>query len=149
MANAAPGRVHDFAVRVTYADTDQMGVVYYANYLRYFEQGRTELLRSLRTNYRDLELRHGLYLPVTEAVCRYEAPGRYDDLLLVRTWVLTLGRASISFAYEMLATDAPGRRLAVGRTRHAVVDEAWKPARLPGDLRAALAPFQGPGPVGA
>jgi acyl-CoA thioester hydrolase len=141
----ASGRVHDLPVRVTYADTDRMGVVYYANYLRFFEQGRTELLRGLGSRYRDLELERGLYLPVAEAACRYEAPARYDDLLAVRTWVGALGKASVSFAYEVLDGD---RRLAAGRTRHAVVNESWKPARLPEDLRALLSPFLGPEPAG-
>ncbi len=141
-------RVHDLAVRVTYADTDRMGVVYYANYLRFFEQGRTELLRSLGSRYRDLELHRKLYLPVAAALCRYVSPGRYDDLLLVRTWVSALGKASLSFAYEILDAESAGRRLVVGCTRHALVDELWKPARLPDDLRTALSNFLGPEPVG-
>jgi acyl-CoA thioester hydrolase len=160
-------RVHDLSVRVAYGDTDRMGVVYYANYLRFFEQGRTELLRSLGARYRDLELQRKLYLPAAEASCRYEAPARYDDLLLVRTWVCALGKASLSFVYEVLAggkeirpagpcgtsdtagdAEGAGRRLAVGRTRHALVNELWKPARLPDDLRAALSPFLGPEPSG-
>ncbi len=133
-------------MRVTYADTDRMGVVYYANYLRFFEQGRTELLRGLGARYRDLELERRLFLPAAEAYCRYEAPARYDDLLTVRTWVSALGKASVSFAYEVLGEGPSGRRLAAGRTRHAVVDERWKPARLPEDLRAALDPFLGSEP---
>jgi acyl-CoA thioester hydrolase len=145
-----PGsRVHDLSVRVTYADTDRMGVVYYANYLRFFEQGRTELLRSLGARYRDLELHRKIYLPVAEASCRYEAPGRYDDLLLVRTWVSTLGKASLSFAYEVLDAENVERRLASGRTRHALVDGLWKPVRLPDDLRTALSPFLRPDPAGS
>jgi acyl-CoA thioester hydrolase len=141
--NTGP-RTHELAVRVTYADTDRMGVVYYANYLRFFEQGRTELLRSLGSRYRDLELQRKLYLPAVAASCQYEAPGRYDDLLLVRTWVSALGRASLSFAYEVRDAEHAERRLAAGHTRHALVNEFWKPARLPDDLRAALSPFLGP-----
>ncbi|MCX5794685.1 MAG: thioesterase family protein [Elusimicrobia bacterium] len=136
--------MHELTVRVTYADTDRMGVVYYANYLRFFEQGRTELLRSLGSRYRDLELQRKLYLPVAEASCRYEGPARYDDLLLVRTWVSALGKASLSFAYEVCDAERPERRLAAGRTRHALVNELWKPARLPDDLRAALSAFLAP-----
>jgi len=147
-ASAAPSRVHELAVRVAYGDTDRMGVVYYANYLRFFEQGRTELLRGLGARYRDLELQRKLYLPAAEASCRYEAPARYDDLLLVRTWVSALGKASLSFVYEVLDAEGAGRRLAWGRTRHALVNELWKPARLPDDLRTALAPFLGPEPAG-
>jgi len=146
-AGAAP-RVHDLAVRVTYADTDKMGVVYYANYLRFFEQGRTELLRSLGARYRDLEAQRRIYLPVAEALCRYEAPARYDDLLHVRTWVLNLGKASVDFAYEVRPEQEPGPRLVAGRTRHALINEAWKPVRLPEDLRVALSAFLGPEPAG-
>jgi acyl-CoA thioester hydrolase len=145
-ASSGP-RVHDLSVRVTYADTDRMGVVYYANYLRFFEQGRTELLRSLGARYRDLELHRKLYLPVAEASCRYEGPARYDDLLLVRTWLSAMGKASLCFAYEVLDSQDTERRLAVGRTRHALVNELWKPARLPDDLRTALSSFLGPEPV--
>ena len=108
--------------------------------------GRTELLRGLGARYRDLELERRLFLPAAEAYCRYEAPARYDDLLTVRTWVSALGKASVSFAYEVLGEGPSGRRLAAGRTRHAVVDERWKPARLPEDLRAALDPFLGSEP---
>ena len=139
----------DYKYRVIYADTDRMGVVYYANYLRFFEQGRTELLRGLGARYRDLELHRKLYLPVAAASCRYESPGRYDDLLLVRTWVTALGKASLSFAYEVRDAEEAGRRLAAGSTRHALVDEHWKPTRLPDDLRAALSSFLGPEPSGA
>jgi acyl-CoA thioester hydrolase len=145
-SSAAPPapRVHDLSVRVTYADTDRMGVVYYANYLRFFEQGRTELLRSLGARYRDLESHRKLYLPVAEASCRYESPARYDDLLLVRTWVSALGKASLSFAYEVRDSENTDRRFVLGRTRHALVNELWKPARLPEDLRTALSSFLGP-----
>ena len=76
----------DISYRVPYADTDQMGVVYYANYLEYFERSRTELLRSAGLPYSELE-RLGLFLPVSEAHCRYLAPARYDDLLTLRSWV--------------------------------------------------------------
>ncbi|MDD5656693.1 MAG: thioesterase family protein [Elusimicrobia bacterium] len=138
------GRAHELPVRVTYADTDRMGVVYYANYFRYFEQGRTELLRSLGARYRDLELRRKLFLPVAEAACRYAAPARYDELLTVRSWVCRLGRASLSFAYEVRAAERGGALLAAGRTRHAVINERWKPAPLPEDLRASLETFVGP-----
>ena len=143
------GKTGGMTVRVAYADTDKMGVVYYANYFRFFEQGRTELLRGLGARYRDLELRRKLYLPVAEASCRYVSPGRYDDLLLVSTWVSGLGKASVSFAYEVQDAEDPARRVAAGRTRHALVNELWKPARLPDDLRAALEPFLGPEPEGS
>ena len=88
-------KVHEFEVRVTYADTDKMGIIYYANYFKYFEQGRTELLRSLGVRYRDLEVQRKMFLPCVETGCRYLAPSRYDDLLVVRTWLSSLGRASV------------------------------------------------------
>src|SRR3989338_8808807 len=92
---AGAARYHEFDVRVTYGDTDKMGIIYYSNYFRYFEQGRTELLRSLGVRYRDLEIQRKLFLPVVSAGCRYLAPRRYDDLLTVRTRVSSLGQASI------------------------------------------------------
>jgi acyl-CoA thioester hydrolase len=144
---SSASRVHELAVRVTYADTDRMGVVYYANYLRFFEQGRTELLRSLGSRYRDLELQRKLYLPVAEASCRYEGPARYDDLLLVRTWLSALGKASLSFDYEVIDSEDAQRRFVTGRTRHALVNDHWRPVRLPDDLRTALSPFLRPEPA--
>ena len=125
-------------IRVRYQETDNMGVVYYANYFRFFEQARIELLRSLGLRYRDLEAQRHLYLPVNEADCRYLAPARYDDLLIIKTAVSALGRASLAFSYEVWEGE---RRIATGRTRHAVVNERWKPVPVPEDVRAALAPF--------
>ena len=144
----APPRVHEFTLRVTYADTDKMGVVYYANYLRFFEQARTELLRSLGARYRDIEEKRKLYLPAAQAGYRYLSPARYDDLLLARTWLARLGPASVEFVYEIRDAQDPGQLRVLGRTRHAVVDAFWKPARLPEDLRAALRPFLGAPPAG-
>ncbi|MBI5882065.1 MAG: YbgC/FadM family acyl-CoA thioesterase [Elusimicrobia bacterium] len=92
-------RFHEFNVRVTYADTDKMGVIYYANYFKFFELGRVELLRSLGVRYRDLEVQRKLFLPVVEAGCRYLAASRYDDLLSVRTCISDIGKASVTFDY--------------------------------------------------
>lgn len=77
---------HEMEYRVTYADTDQMGVVYYANYLVYFERSRTEMFRAAGLPYRELE-KQGIVLPVLEAFCKYIVPARYDDLLTLRSWV--------------------------------------------------------------
>ncbi len=77
---------HEIEYRVPYADTDQMGVVYYANYLEYFERSRTEMLRSAGLPYSELE-KLGFFLPVSEAYCKYHSPARYDDLLTFRSWV--------------------------------------------------------------
>lgn len=141
---AAPARrkpkTHEFEVRVTYADTDKAGIIYYANYYRYLEQGRTELMRSLGVRYRDLEIQRKLFLPAVESGCKYLAPSRYDDLLVVRTWLSELGRASVTFSAEIVDKDI-GKVVAEVFSRHAVVNDLWRPARVPPDLRALLAPY--------
>ena len=134
-------KFHEFQVRVTYADTDKAGIIYYANYLKYLEQGRTELLRSLGVRYRDLEVSRKLFLPAVEARCEYLAPSRYDDLLTIRTWISDLGRASISFACEVVDDELGGKVVARVYSRHAIVTDLWRPARVPADLRVLLAPF--------
>ena len=139
---------HEFQVRVTYADTDKLGIIYYANYFKYFEQGRTELLRSLGVRYRDLEIQRKIYLPAVEAKCRYLAPSRYDDLLTVRTWIAELGRASISFECDVVDGDLADKVVAHGYSRHALVNDLWRTTRVPEDLRLLLAPFVGRGPSG-
>ncbi len=136
-------RFHEFRVRVSYADTDKMGIIYYANYFIYFEQGRTELLRSLGVRYRDLEIQRKIFIPAVEARCRYLAPSRYDDLLIVRTWISELGKASISFNNAIHDEDLGGRRVAEGFSRHAVVNDLWRSTRVPPDLRALLQPYVG------
>ncbi|MDX6769601.1 MAG: YbgC/FadM family acyl-CoA thioesterase [Elusimicrobiota bacterium] len=137
----AKPKTHEFEVRVTYADTDKAGIIYYANYYRYLEQGRTELLRSLGVRYRDLEVVRKLFLPAVESGCRYLAPSRYDDLLTVRTWIAELGRASVTFACEIVDKELEGKVVAEVFSRHAIVTDLWRPARVPPDLRALLAPF--------
>ena len=124
-------------VRVLYADTDRMGVVYYANYLRWFEAGRNEFLRARGLRYRDFEARFGLVLPVAEAGVKYLEPARYDDLLAVETVLAELGRASARFTYRVLREDTP---LATGFTVHACVDGAGKVRRMPAELARALSP---------
>ncbi len=122
-------------VRVIYGDTDQMGVVYYANYLRYFEAGRNEFIRAKGLRYRDFEARFGFVLPVAEARVKYLSPARYDDLLAVETTLAELGRASARFEYRLLRDDEV---LATGFTVHACVDGQGKIRRLPDELRRAL-----------
>ena len=116
-------------VRVRYAETDKMGVVYHANYLVWFEVGRCELLRSIGSRYRDLEST-GVMLPVIEAHCEYRSPARYDDELQVKTWGALLSPARVEFRYEV-SRPANGTVNAVGRTVHAAVDNSGKPCRLP------------------
>lgn len=140
-AAAKRSRHHEFQVRVTYADTDKAGIIYYANYLKYLEQGRTELLRSLGVRYRDLEVKRKLFLPAVSASCEYLAPSRYDDLLTIRTWISELGRASVSFSCEVVDNELGGKVVARVHSRHAIVTDLWRPARVPADLRALLAPY--------
>ena len=99
-------------VRVRYAETDQMGIVYYANYLVWFEIGRVELLRSLGLSYSQLETEHQCILPVVEATCRYRSPARYDDRILIETRPALLRGSVLKFAYRILrkAADGPSRR---------------------------------------
>lgn len=138
---ARKSKFHEFQVRVTYADTDKAGIIYYANYLKYLEQGRTELLRSLGVRYRDLEVQRKLFLPAVSAGCEYLAPSRYDDLLIIRTWISELGRASIAFSCEVVDVELGGKVVARVHSRHAIVTDLWRPARVPADLRLLLAPY--------
>ena len=114
--------------RVRYAETDQMGVVYYANYFVWMEIGRTDFCRACGFNYRDLEREENAFIAVTDAGCRYIAPARYDDEICVRTTIERVNRRVITFAYT-IATD--GRLLAEGRTVHVVVGENGRPKSLP------------------
>ena len=136
--------IHEMEFRVAYADTDRMGVVYYANYLVLFERGRTELLRGLGLRYRDFEETLKVFLPAVHAELNYLAPARYDDLLKIRTWVSDLGRASITFGYEVVNAES-GRVITRGSTKHPFVDPRWKPVPVPAALRPALEKIVEPG----
>lgn len=115
--------------RVIYGDTDQMGVAYYANYLRWFEIGRTELMRQAGVPYERAE-RDGIFFPVTEAQCRYRKPALYDNLLRIETTVESLGRVALRFNYWIgLETDRV--TLASGWTKHACLNRNRKVTRLP------------------
>ena len=133
-----PSPPFETLLRVRYAETDQMGVVYHANLLPYFEVGRTELLRSVGPPYRDIE-KQGFLLAVVEASFRYTAPIRYDAELRIRTRISELGRASVVFEYEVLDA-ASGTVHATGSTRHACVSAEGAVRPLPDDLRARLSP---------
>jgi acyl-CoA thioester hydrolase len=130
---------YDFDVRIAYADTDRMGVVYYANYLVLFERGRTEFLRAAGLRYRDMEDQDKIFMPVVEAECRYFAPGRYDDLITVRTFLAEMGGAHVRFDHEIYLTGSD-KKIAEGFTRHAIVGPSWKPTRFPMSLREHLRP---------
>jgi acyl-CoA thioester hydrolase len=124
-------------LRVRYAETDQMGVVYYANYFVWFEVARTDLLRSLGWSYREME-DAGIVLPVLEAACQYSRPARYDDEIEIRTTGSLTSRIRMEFAYEvMVAGDT--RPMATGRTAHAAITKAGKPCRLPARILEAFA----------
>jgi acyl-CoA thioester hydrolase len=114
--------------RVRYAETDQMGVVYYANYLVWMEVGRVELCKSLGFNYRDMERDDGIYLAVADATCRYRAPARFDDEITVKTWMEDANKRIVVFAYEIRTGD---RVLATGSTRHVFVSRQLERTRLP------------------
>jgi acyl-CoA thioester hydrolase len=115
-------------IRVIYGDTDQMGVVYYANYLRWFEAGRTEFLRAKGLSYSDFEAREKLILPVAEAGVSYLQPARYDDLVAIETSLVATRRASARFEY---AVRRGPDLLATGFTVHACVDGDGRIRRLP------------------
>ena len=124
-------------VRVRYAETDQMGVVYYANYFVWFEVGRTELLRSLGGTYRELEA-EGIFLPVIEASCTYSQASRYDDELDIRTTGRLLSPVRMEFQYEVVRL-SDQVTTATGRTVHAALNQRGRPCRLPERVRTALA----------
>jgi acyl-CoA thioester hydrolase len=128
-------------VRVRYAETDQMGIVYYANYLVWFEIGRVELLRSLGLAYSQLETDHGCILPVVEASCRYRSPARYDDEILIETRPSLLRGPVLKFAYRILRKASNGdvpQLLAEGETVHVVCDDKLNRKPLPEHYAAAL-----------
>ena len=121
-------------VRVRYAETDQMGLVYYANYLVWFEVGRAEFCRQRGFAYRDFELENDAYLAVAEAQCRYRTPARYDDLLLIRTRVEEFRKRTIRFVYEIVRKD-PLTIVATGSTLHVVLDSQGRPKSFPAAYR--------------
>jgi acyl-CoA thioester hydrolase len=123
-------------VRVIYGDTDQMGVVYYANYLRYFEFARSEFLRAQGRSYREMEA-EGLSLPVVEATCRYMAPARYEDVLLVGIEVPTVTRVTLTFRYDV-TREGESAVLCTGSTVHACLGKGGRPVRLPGWVAALV-----------
>ena len=138
--------LHSIRVRVYYEDTDAGGIVYYANYLRYFERARTDWLRAMGLNHSELSRTEGLGLVVRDCAVRYLRPARLDDLLEVEVGfadpAADVGRASLRFAQRALLADAPGGAetvLATGSVRVACIHQAsGRPASLPGSLLARL-----------
>src|SRR3989338_5226994 len=123
-------------VRVRYAETDRMGISYYANYFVWFESARTEYFRSLGLVYTQFE-EEGIFLPVAEAQCRYMGPSSYDDLLTVRTLVSQIKQSSIRFEYEVLRNDDQ-KPIATGYTVHVFSGRNLKPIRIPEILKSKV-----------
>jgi acyl-CoA thioester hydrolase len=129
-------------VRVRYAETDQMGVVYHANFFIWFEVGRVELLRQLGLDYKQLESQEKFHIAVVEASCRYKSPARYDDELILETQVVALRRSVLKFGYRVLRDETGSLRLlADGGTTHVVVDGSLQRVDLPERFATALEQF--------
>ncbi len=123
--------------RVYYADTDHGGVVYYANYLKWFEIGRTEMLRQLGLDYAEFE-KNGMIAPVVEVKCNYKGPALYNDIIIIKTSIDNIGNSSIRFNYEII-NKRSGKLLAEGYTVNVFVDKkTMKSATMPESLRKAL-----------
>jgi acyl-CoA thioester hydrolase len=133
---------HETRLRVRYAETDQMGVVYHSNHLIWFEVGRVELMREMGFSYRDLEREDGRFIAVADVRCRYRAPIFYDEEVLVRTRLKTVRESVVVFNYELVRADSR-TLLAEGETTHIVTDSKMKVAALPEKyltaFRAAMA----------
>ena len=136
MPSVPPNIANVTSYRVIYGDTDQMGVVYYANYLRWFETGRSEFLRQIGLPYSTIE-QQGFNFPVVEVTCRYVQSARYDEVIQIETALGELGRASLSFHYRV-KRKTDNCLLASGSTKHACVDRAGRVTRMPEFLAAAV-----------
>jgi acyl-CoA thioester hydrolase len=133
--------VYETKLRVRYAETDQMGVVYHSNFIIWFEVGRVEMMRELGFSYNEMEQREGNHLAVADVRCRYKAPARYDDLVVIRTRLMNVRDSLLHFGYEVLR-DEDGTLLAEGESVHLVLDREFKrtrlsPRYLPAFLKAA------------
>ncbi len=129
--------VGEVRLRVRYAETDQMGVVYHANYFVWFEVGRVEFLRQLGFSYREMEENDACFIAVVDARCRYKAPARYDDEIIVRTHLKNVRESLVHFGYELLRA-SDGLLLAEGETTHVVNDREMKKTLIPEKYMAAF-----------
>ena len=127
----------DTEYRIIYGDTDKMGVVYYANYLRFFEIGRTELLRSWQLPYSQLEAREGFWLPVSEVHCKYLAPAAYDDLIIIRSTLDPQVKAGLKIDYVITSRNRETLH-ATGFTLHAFLNKQGKVVRPPKIIRELI-----------
>jgi acyl-CoA thioester hydrolase len=128
---------HDVSVRVRYAETDQMGVVYHSNYLIWFEVGRVELMRSLGFDYKRMEAEDDTYMVVADAHCRYHYPARYDEVLTVRTRILEAKSRVLKFGYEILR-ESDQKLLATGDTTHVTTSREGRVRHFPDKYKAAF-----------
>ncbi len=126
----------EITVRVRYQETDQMGFVYYSNYLVYFEMGRIEFLRNLGFSYSELE-KENIFLAVIEAHCKYRAPARFDDLLIIKTWLSKMKYARVEFCYE-IRREGEEKLIAEGSTVLACLDENRRPRTIPDEIKKAM-----------
>ncbi|HSB12472.1 MAG TPA: thioesterase family protein [Blastocatellia bacterium] len=135
------GQAAESRAKVRYAETDQMGVAYYANYFVWFEVGRSQYCNNCGFSYRDMERETGLFLIVAEASCRYKNPARYEDELIIRTRIAELTRRTLRFTYEIDRED--GTLVATGETLHVLINGEGRPSSFPEKylslLRAELA----------
>jgi acyl-CoA thioester hydrolase len=122
--------VNETRIRVRYAETDQMGVVYHSNHFIWFEVGRVELLRQLGFSYKEMEAQDDCFIAVVDARCRYRAPVHYDDEVVVRTYLKHVREKVIHFGYELVRADG-AQLLAEGETTHIVANAQMKPRALP------------------
>ncbi len=127
-------KIFEIPIRVRYEETDAMGVVYYANYLVWFEVARTEFLRSAGFSYRRME-EEGYRLMVVEASCKYESPCRYDDLVTIQAGLSGIRNTSLSFDYKVLLD---GKVAATGKTAHVFTDASTKPVRMPQEFKREI-----------
>lgn len=132
-------RVVETPLRVRYAETDRMGIVYHSHYIVWFEIGRTDYCRAAGMPYRAME-DSGLWILVTAVECKYRRSARYDDAVRVRTRLAELGSRGLAFDYEIV--DETDRLLADGGTRHVFADATGKPRRAPTEILSALEAFR-------
>ena len=124
-------KVHETTIRVRYQETDSMGVVYYANYLVWFEVARTEYMRASGICYRAMEEK-GMYMMVAEVRCRYKAPARYDDIVRIQAWIPKIKNSSMQFEYKLCIGD---KLIATGESIHVFTGRSGRPVRIPEEIR--------------
>ena len=137
-ATEAMSDYSETTVRVRYAETDQMGMVYHGNYFTWFEVGRVELCRQLGFEYRQMEIEDDSFIVVAEAQCRYKRPAHFDEVLVVRTRLSNSQRRTIRFKYEIVSQSS-GELIATGETTHVICDKLGRPKSLPEKYRQYFA----------